>query len=139
MDESSLKQCLEALKLEPERFNMVYALVSQNFDIRAALSEAHRSKSWWYALPEEERNRLWQIAVELNAAPKMRALQILEEAVPYAAEVQVNLLKSRDERVRQSASKEVLDRGVGKVTTPIDVTSNGQTICQTVGFDVDKM
>ena len=55
-------------------------------------------------------------------------MDILKDAVTHAAEVQVKLLDSRDDRVKQAASIQVLDRAIGKVTDKVDVTSNGESI-----------
>jgi hypothetical protein len=41
-------------------------------------------------------------------------------------------LKSRDERVKQGVATEILDRGIGKVSDKLDVTSGGEKITVTL-------
>jgi hypothetical protein len=129
MDEKELKQALEALKETPDRLNLVYGLVDSNFNKTDALKKIDRSKSWLYAIPPEELEYLIGLAREYNLATKMRALEIINAAVPHAAEVQVKLLDARDDRVKQAAAIQVLDRGVGKVASPVELTGkDGEAI-----------
>jgi len=122
MEEKELKQALEALKDTPDRLNLVYALVDSNFNKTDALKKIDRSKSWLYAIPTDEIDYLIGLAREYNLATKMRALEIINAAVPHAAEVQVKLLDARDDRVKQAAASQVLDRGVGKVAAPVELS-----------------
>jgi len=79
-------------------------------------------------MPQEDVDYLIGLAREYNLATKMRAMEILEAAVPKAADVQVKLLDCRDDRVKQAAATQVLDRGIGKVTDNVDIKSGGKTI-----------
>jgi hypothetical protein len=137
MDEKELKQALEALKDTPDRLNLVYGLVDCNFNKTDALKKIDRSKSWLYAIPPDELEYIIGLAKEYNLATKMRALDIISAAVPHAAEVQVKLLDARDDRVKQTAASQVLDRGVGKVTDNVDVTSGGEKIKGYIGINPD--
>ena len=44
---------------------------------------------------------------------------ILQDAAALAAEVKVSGLKSRDERVKQAAATEIIDRTIGKTDQPV--------------------
>lgn len=135
MNEIELKSALGELKKTPIEFNLMYSLVNNKFNITLALKEIGRSKGWFYGLPDERQKFILDVAGEYNSANKLRALEILDQAAPKAADVQVKLLDSRDERVRQAAAKEVLDRGVGKVTDKIDVTTQGEKVNSLDGYD----
>ena len=122
MDEKELKQALEELKQTPDKLNLVYALVDKNFNKTEAVKKIDKSKSWLYSIPTEELEYLIGLAKEYNAASVLRAMEIINAAVPKAAEVQVRLLDARDDRVKQAAAIQVLDRGIGKVATAVEVT-----------------
>ena len=61
------------------------------------------------------------------AAPMEHARAILEEAIPEAARVKIAGLKSRNEFVKQAASTNILDRGMGKATQKTEVSGPGGT------------
>jgi hypothetical protein len=129
MDEKELKQALTELKETPDKLNLVYALVDCNFNKSEAVRKIDKSKSWLYAMPTDELDYLMGLAKEYNLATKMRALEIINAAVPHAAEVQVKLLDARDDRVKQAAVTQVLDRVVGKVPNPVELTGkDGEAI-----------
>jgi len=58
------------------------------------------------------------------------AEEILHDALIEAAEVKAAGLRSRDERVKQGASSEIIDRNMGKATQKqqVDITSKGEQI-----------
>jgi hypothetical protein len=50
---------------------------------------------------------------------------ILEDSVEEAAQIKIAGLKARDERIKQSASTEILDRMLGKPKQSIEHTGEG--------------
>jgi hypothetical protein len=59
---------------------------------------------------------------------------VIQEAAEEAARVKVAGLKSRDERMKQHAATEILDRNIGKPKQGIDLTSKDEKI-QIVAYD----
>jgi len=135
MDENALKIALEALKDTPDKLSLVRALVDTNFNKTEAVKKMGKSKSWLYSIPEDELENIITLAKEYNFSVEMRAMDIIKAAVPHAAEVQVKLLDSRDERVKQTASIQVLDRGVGKARDNVDITTQGEKVNSLDGYD----
>ena len=122
MNESELEKTLNELKFDMEKYNLVYAM-SEGFSVEESLKKIGRSKGWFYdRLPKDEQNRLKAIACELNANTTAKVRLILDDAKVKAAKVKVAGLDSRDERIKQSASSEIIDRTIGKVPTPINGT-----------------
>ena len=118
MNETELKQCLDELKTDVHRYTLVHAL-SSGMSITDALKKANRSKGWFYGLTEDEQKHLFALASELSASPLVKAKEIIDNAVIDAADVKVSGLKSRDERIKQSSSTEILDRVFGKAEQPV--------------------
>lgn len=127
MDETALKTAINELKIDLVKFNYVFAR-SDGFSVEESAKKAKRSKSWFYAMPKEDQEYLEMIAGELNAAAKIRAKQILEDAVVEAARVKVAGLKNSNARIKQDAATEILDRNGFKATQPIDLTTGGEKI-----------
>ena len=75
------------------------------------------------------------IAIATEAAVDQKGNPILWNGKPVTNAELILRMKLTDKKYQQ----DFIEAAYGKVTTPIDVTSNGQTICQTVGFDVDKL
>ena len=61
-------------------------------------------------------------ADELRKNKAIRASMLLEEAVEEAARVKVAGLKSRDDRIKQAAATEIIDRSLGKVPQRQELT-----------------
>jgi hypothetical protein len=101
------------------------------------IRESGVNKTTFYSWSEEERNKLNDIAQRLKRDTALKALTIIQNAAEEAAKVKVAGLKSRDERVKQGVATEILDRGVGKVTDKVDVTSAGEKIIVTLREDND--
>jgi len=124
----TLLDTLEALKGENRgRFDYVLERSKVN-DTRTALANIGRSKSWFYGFPEEERERLDKLAEQLHYEKKVQAVLTLEDAVQEAAQVKVEGLRSRDQKIKQAASTEILDRVVGK-------TKEKKEVEHTIKFD----
>lgn len=100
-----------------------------------ALRNAGLGKNVYYKWPEEDRERLEEIAYRLQREQAVQALLTLQDAAKAAAEVKVAGLKERDARVRQSVATEILDRTIGKATDKLDVTSGGESIIKVVYDD----
>ena len=121
MNESELTGALNELKRDRARFDYVMARASCP-SVESALRECGRSKTWLYSMPEAERLRLEEIANELHYNAKLRALQVLYDAVATAAAVKVMGLQSRNERIKQDAASEILDRVSGKAAQRLEHT-----------------
>jgi hypothetical protein len=102
------------------------------------IRESGVNKTTFYSWSEEERNKLNDIAQRLKRDTALKALTIIQNAAEEAAKVKVAGLKSRDERVKQGVATEILDRGVGKVTDKVDVTSGGEKIQPVTIIEVIK-
>ena len=126
-------------KLEDNRLDYVVARSQVNSDAEG-YRNAGIAKATFYSWSKEERENLNQLAQKFKRAAATRALMIIQEAAPKAAEVKVKGLESRNERVKQDVSTEILDRVIGKPTQTIrnDVTSGGEIIRVTIkGEDGD--
>lgn len=78
---------------------------------RQALKDAKLSQGW---LSNRDADDLFKRAMAFKTNVAFRAQLILEEAVEEAARIKASGLRSRDERIKQSASTEILDRHFGK-------------------------
>lgn len=114
----SLRALLD--QLEDNRLTYVMARSSANTDAQA-IRDAGISRATFYTWPAEEREKLNDIAQRFKRETAERALIVLQDAAVDAADVKVSGLKSRDERVKQSAATEILDRTLGKSTSTLDV------------------
>lgn len=126
----------ELNQLTDLRLDYVMARSRVNSDAQG-IRESGVNKTTFYSWGEEERNRLNDIAQRLKRDTALKALTIIQNAAEEAAKVKVAGLKSRDERVKQGVATEILDRGVGKVTDKVDVTSAGEKIIVTLREDND--
>ena len=136
MDENELKTALNELKADLFKYPLVYALASGD-NLTEALKRIDRSKSWYYALSEEEQRLLNEIATALKTNPIAQAKAIIDDAVVDAAKVKVSGLKHRDPRIQQASSTEILDRTIGKTMDSVDVTSGGEKIIVTIRGNAD--
>ena len=93
---------------------------------RAAYVEAGVSKAAFYLWGEKQRNYLNDIASRLHSERKYKAEQILEESIEEATMIKIAGLKSRDEKIRQNVSTEILDRVIGKPSQPVSAEFNGE-------------
>lgn len=82
-------------------------------------SEAGIHKNTFYSWPAQEREKLNDIAQRFKRETATRALMVLQDAAEAAAKVKVDGLKSRDERVKQAAATEIIDRTIGKSEQPV--------------------
>jgi N-methylhydantoinase B/oxoprolinase/acetone carboxylase alpha subunit len=86
---------------------------------RQGFIEAGIAKATFYTWPAEERERLNNLAQQFKRETATRALIVLQDAAEEAAKVKVSGLKSRDERVKQAAATEIIDRTIGKTEQPV--------------------
>ena len=105
-------------QLEDARLSYVTARSRVNSD-RQGFLEAGIAKATFYTWPAAEREKLNALAQRFKRETAERALMILQDAAALAAEVKVSGLKSRDERVKQAAATEIIDRTIGKTDQPI--------------------
>lgn len=89
--------------------------------VEEACNRIGRHRNWFYNLAAEDREELERLADELHKAKAIHAQLVLDEAAEQAARVKVDGLGSRDQRVRQAAATEILDRTVGKPEDSVKV------------------
>ena len=104
--------------LEDKRLAYVMARSRVNSDAQG-YNEAGIHKNTFYSWPAEEREKLNDLAQRFKRETATRALMVLQDAAEEAAKVKVSGLKSRDERVKQSAATEIIDRTIGKSEQPV--------------------
>jgi hypothetical protein len=104
--------------LEDKRLAYVMARSRVNSDAQG-YSEAGIHKNTFYSWPAQEREKLNDIAQRFKRETATRALMVLQDAAEAAAKVKVDGLKSRDERVKQAAATEIIDRTIGKSEQPV--------------------
>jgi hypothetical protein len=107
-------------QLEDARLAYVMARSKVNSD-RQGYLDAGIAKATFYLWPSEQREKLNELAQQLKRETATRALMVLQDATEDAALVKAAGLKSRDERVKQAAATEILDRTIGKALTTVDV------------------
>ena len=111
-------------KLEGRRVDYVMARSRTQSD-SAALREIGLSGGTFYKWSQEERDHLNELAQKIKREAAFRAVIILQEAVEQAARVKVEGLHSRNERVKQDAASEILDRVAGKAAQRLEHTGEG--------------
>ena len=124
-----LRTILDGLK--DKQLAFVMARVS-SVSTAEALRTCGIGKSAYYDWPEDERKYLEDVAFRLQRESATRALMIIQDAAVQAAEVKVQGLKNRDDRIKQAASTEILDRNLGKPTQKLDANINSDTIMVTL-------
>lgn len=113
-ESTSLRKKVEGLKsLGRGLFDYVIARAKTD-TIIDALREIDKSRSWYDAMPAEQRNMLEELADELHYEISLRAVYVLQASALKAAEIKVEGLKSGDPKLRQRVASEILDRAVGK-------------------------
>jgi len=118
-------------KLEDARLNYVMARARVNSDAQGYKNAGIPITSF-YTWPAEERERLNNLAQRVKREAAMRALMVLQDAAEEAARVKAAGLRSRDERIKQSASSDILDRTIGKPTAPVEISGQGGDPLQVV-------
>ncbi|MFA5715761.1 MAG: hypothetical protein WC998_08470 [Candidatus Paceibacterota bacterium] len=116
---------IELNQLEDQRLAYVMARSKVNSDAQGH-KEAGITHATFYSWKKEERKKLNELAQKIKREIALRAIMILQDATEEAAIVKVHGLKSRNEHIKQGVATEILDRGIGKVTDKVDVTSNGK-------------
>lgn len=101
-------------KLENDKMRDYVFARSETTSDSDAYKRAHINKAIFYTWPKETRELMNKLAVKIRIDHSFRARSILSEHVAEAAEVKISGLKHRDERIKQSASTEILDRMLGK-------------------------
>jgi len=72
------------------------------------------NRSWFYRFSEQERKDLDHLAEDLHKDQSAHAFIILNDAQEEAAIVKTSGLRSRNEKIKQDASTEILNRTLGK-------------------------
>ena len=132
MNENELERALAELKSDMVKFKFVFNL-SEGYSITDAITMSGRKKSWYYTLPQSERDRLEMLARELSAYSTYRVKMVLEENKVAAAKAIVKLVESRNEKIRLDSAKEVLNRTIDK-EPPVQETGSS-----TMALSVDMI
>lgn len=136
--QEALRDELEALRsLNRCRFDFVLAR-AQSDTTTEALTKIGKSSAWYYSFPQDERTQLEALAEKLHQERALKAYYILEEATEDAANVKVAGLKSRDERTKQQAASEILDRVLGKAFQPVTGKDGGPIQHEDTGLTDDE-
>ena len=104
--------------LSPTEIDYVKARANARSDSQAC-RDAGVSRGW---LRDRDNQDLLERALVFKADVTYRAQLILEEAVEEAARVKAGGLHVRDERIKQAAATEILDRRFGRPTQRQEVT-----------------
>jgi predicted HAD superfamily phosphohydrolase YqeG len=107
-------------ELDSREIDYVFARSETPSD-NAALELAGLSWGW---LRNRDVEKLDDIAKRLQINFRFKARKILRDSLEKAATVKVKGLDSRDERLKQSVSTEILDRELGKPTVNIEQNTN---------------
>jgi hypothetical protein len=121
-------------QLEDNRLDYVRARSLVNSDAQA-IKDIGISKTAFYKWPAEEREKLNELAQQLKRATVARAIMALQAAAEEAALVKIAGLKSRDERLKQSAATEILDRNIGKPSQSIKLGGDGGEPIKVIPYD----
>ena len=108
-------------ELDSREIDFVFAR-SETASDNAALEKSGLSWGW---LRNRDSDKLGDIARKIRIDENFKARRIIKEALQEAAKVKVKGLKSRDERIKQACSTEILDRELGKPTQRTEVTGQG--------------
>lgn len=107
-------------QLEDKRLDYVMARSKVNTDAKG-YTDAGIHKNTFYLWPAEERNTLNELAQRVKRETATRALMVIQDAAEEAAKVMAAGLKSRDERIKHSSATDILDRTLGKATSPVQL------------------
>jgi hypothetical protein len=121
-------------QLEDNRLDYVRARSLVNSDAQA-IKDIGISKTAFYKWPAEEREKLNELAQQLKRATVARAIMAIQAAAEEAALVKIAGLKSRDERLKQSAATEILDRNIGKPSQSIKLGGDGGEPIKVIPYD----
>lgn len=113
MNENDLEKALSKLKSDMVKFKYVFNR-SEGFSINDSVIKAGRKKTWYYSMPESEREHLEMVASELSAFSTRKVKMIFDENKVKAANAIVKLINSRNEKIQLDSAKEILDRTIGK-------------------------
>jgi len=92
-----------------------------------ACKNADITRNVYYGWTEEEREYLNGLALQLKLEVALKAKLVLRAATKEAAEVKVSgLTYKKDERIKQSAATEILDRMLGKPMQRQELKQEGE-------------
>jgi hypothetical protein len=121
-------------QLQDNRLDYVRARSLVNSDAQA-IKDAGIPRATFYRWSAEEREKLNEMAQQLKRATVARAIMALQAAAEEAAQVKIAGLKSRDERLKQSAATEILDRNIGKPSQSIKLGGDGGEPIKVIPYD----
>jgi hypothetical protein len=118
-------------KLVDNRLSYVMARSTVNNDAQG-YKEAGIARATFYSWPVEERDALNALAQRIKRETIERAIMNLQDNAFEASEVLIKLMKARDDRVKLSASTQVLDRTAGKPKESVKVENTGDITLRVV-------
>lgn len=125
-------------QLDGWKLTFVYEL-SKSHSLSEAFRAAGVGKSTYYKLPDEEQQRLSDLADAIRRNRIELAQPTLDAAAKEAVNVLVSLLTARHDYIKLQAAQTILDRTLGQVTKRVDLTSAGEGIqIQFVGMITDE-
>ena len=110
---------------DDQKLNYVLERAEVSTD-QAGYRNAGVSKPTFYKWGKEQRAYLNSLAISLKLEVALKAKLVLRAATKEAAEIKVEGMKSRNERVRQGASTEILDRMLGKPMQRQEMKQEGE-------------
>jgi hypothetical protein len=99
--------------------------------VAEACQRVRHATMWWQKLSPEVQQQAIELADELFSDPILQAREMISNGVMEAAQTQMKLVHSKDERVAGRASTYVLDKVLGKAAT-----SSSKHIEVDVNFDL---
>lgn len=104
-----------------------------------AIRESGMSKSAFYELPEDEQDRLDELADQVRRNRVIVAEPKLHDAIEKAVDVLVGLLSADSEYVKLEAAKSIIERVMGKVPQKVDVPGDGQIAIAIIKMPIDEL
>ncbi|MGI6249893.1 MAG: hypothetical protein ACOYKD_00800 [Anaerolineaceae bacterium] len=126
---SDIMSLLDGLTEHEKRYVMARVDAKSN---AAALREIKMSRAWLHGCDVNDLNQRAE-TIRLDLA--QRALTMLKNALPAAAGALVDGLKSDDERIKQAAAKEILDRIMGKPTQRAETITQSEPVTLRVIYE----
>ena len=92
---------------------------------KPAYEEAGYSRSVWYDKPNERRDYLVDVALQLKRQRTIAALMQLDRNAEQAAQVLTDLLQSEKDSVKLRAAQDILDRTTGRPVQKQEIGGTG--------------
>lgn len=124
-------------RLSTDKLKFASARVLEKDDKSAAIAIGI-SPQTAYNWPAEDKEVIRYIVANYTTDATSSAVALLKQHLLDAAIIKVSALKSLDEKEKQAAATEILDRMLGRSRQAIDVKTNQPTIKAYVGWSPDE-